>query len=224
MPIKLLHHKSWHVYGKSNVERVKRDERMDRLQVDAEQQHQRSCASDERVRLLRSRQADQTAGPCPSSLKSVGVEHSTFRAGTARSDRKLSTDAYDLNQCRSDEPTNRQGSEASIFSCQKREKARARGASEHVVLQDGAPTFKKVIRKPWYTDIPEHGPRHRGESKSEATKIALDPLKEMEAHLARKRLIRKMDALKGQQERISRSDKYETDRYNRLPQAKRTKQ
>ncbi|GAA5959193.1 hypothetical protein JCM21900_001423 [Sporobolomyces salmonicolor] len=53
MPIKLLQHKSWHVYSQENIARVKRDEALAAAQEDAEDQ--RTLLADSEARLDRMR-------------------------------------------------------------------------------------------------------------------------------------------------------------------------
>ena len=51
MPIKLLHHKSWHVYSQENIARVKRDEALAAAQQD--EQNQRTMLADSEARIDR---------------------------------------------------------------------------------------------------------------------------------------------------------------------------
>lgn len=58
MPLKLLPHKSWHVYNQENVARVKRDEA--RAALEQEQQDDRAFRADAEARLDRLRHKQST--------------------------------------------------------------------------------------------------------------------------------------------------------------------
>jgi len=53
MPLHLLHHKSWHVYNKDNVERVQRDKEKARLKEEAEEQRMNEIDQERRLAQLR---------------------------------------------------------------------------------------------------------------------------------------------------------------------------
>ncbi|GAA5939119.1 uncharacterized protein JCM15063_004432 [Sporobolomyces koalae] len=57
MPIKLLQHKSWHVYSQENIARVKRDEALAAAKED--EQHQRTMIADSEARIDRMKQLNQ---------------------------------------------------------------------------------------------------------------------------------------------------------------------
>ncbi|KAJ8099215.1 hypothetical protein POJ06DRAFT_130982 [Lipomyces tetrasporus] len=56
MPIKLLHHKSYHVYNSANIERVKRDEAAARAKEEQEDELLRHRDREQRIEILRRRQ------------------------------------------------------------------------------------------------------------------------------------------------------------------------
>ncbi|GAA5912083.1 uncharacterized protein JCM6883_007105 [Sporobolomyces salmoneus] len=58
MPIKLLQHKSWHVYSQENIARVKRDEALAAAQDD--EQQQRTMLADSEARLDRMKELQKT--------------------------------------------------------------------------------------------------------------------------------------------------------------------
>jgi hypothetical protein len=55
MPIKLLHHKSYHVYNKANIERVRRDEKLAEEEDRKKKEQSLSREREERTRLLRAK-------------------------------------------------------------------------------------------------------------------------------------------------------------------------
>lgn len=64
MPLHLLHHKSYHVYSTTNIERVKRDEATARAKEEAEEQRMQEADAEHRIRVLRAR-AEGTDAPAP---------------------------------------------------------------------------------------------------------------------------------------------------------------
>lgn len=53
--LNILHHKSWHVYNRDNVERVKRDEALAALEAESRSQQSLAADSEARLTLLRDR-------------------------------------------------------------------------------------------------------------------------------------------------------------------------
>ncbi|KAK9364039.1 hypothetical protein V1504DRAFT_384136 [Lipomyces starkeyi] len=60
MPIKLLHHKSYHVYNSANIERVRRDEAAARAKEEQEDEILRQRDREQRIEILRRRQRGET--------------------------------------------------------------------------------------------------------------------------------------------------------------------
>ncbi|KAK9376156.1 uncharacterized protein V1513DRAFT_440878 [Lipomyces chichibuensis] len=60
MPIKLLHHKSYHVYNSANIERVRRDEAAAREKEEQEDEILRQRDREQRIEILRRRQRGET--------------------------------------------------------------------------------------------------------------------------------------------------------------------
>ncbi|QSL66515.1 hypothetical protein MERGE_000895 [Pneumocystis wakefieldiae] len=55
MPLNILHHKSWNVYNKSNIERVRRDEAFARKKEEEKEMRMREADGKRRLRILRER-------------------------------------------------------------------------------------------------------------------------------------------------------------------------
>lgn len=60
-PHSILHHKSFHVYNRDNIERVKRDERIAELEAQSSSQRSLAADSEARIALLRDRARDEKA-------------------------------------------------------------------------------------------------------------------------------------------------------------------
>ncbi|KAK9321486.1 hypothetical protein V1517DRAFT_362804 [Lipomyces orientalis] len=60
MPIKLLHHKSYHVYNSANIERVKRDEAAARAKEEQEDELLRQRDREQRIEILRRQQRGES--------------------------------------------------------------------------------------------------------------------------------------------------------------------
>ncbi|EMR09407.1 hypothetical protein PNEG_02352 [Pneumocystis murina B123] len=55
MPLNILHHKSWNVYNKSNIEKVRRDEALARKKEEEREMRMREADGKRRLRILRER-------------------------------------------------------------------------------------------------------------------------------------------------------------------------
>ncbi|GAA5968391.1 hypothetical protein JCM11641_007619 [Rhodosporidiobolus odoratus] len=60
MPIKLLHHKSWHVYSATNIERVKRDEAIAAAKAEGDEERANKAEAEARVDRMRSKARKRT--------------------------------------------------------------------------------------------------------------------------------------------------------------------
>lgn len=218
MPIKLLHHKSWHVYSKDNIERVRKDEAEERAKSEAEDQRLRQESSQARLDVLR--------GIAPKEvLKEPDVNAELARA----SRRRREEDAKPQRKRKRDEETrvlDRQLSSATSRESRPVATEDSQMRSEFVVEEQRQTgrrddnTFGTMDKASWYSTADEDRAATTAKQRRriESTKSALDPLHDMKAFLARKKAF-KAEQRSRETTDSARVEDYEPDRYHKVTKA-----
>lgn len=188
----IAHHKSYHPYRADNVERVRRDEEEARLQEAKEEGRLRLADSEARINLLRKRAGidsnrSRDEELLPEAVKASFNEHRDNKGQASLTDpiQSLMTDGH-INLF-----ADLENQEATLKQTVDRSKTRKgkKGEEDDAETDRGyrlAPS--EADRKPWYIKSKEEGqtPLDPGKrDRDELRKQRHDPLKEVEASLAR---------------------------------------
>ncbi|XP_007538778.2 leukocyte receptor cluster member 1 [Erinaceus europaeus] len=161
----ILPKKRWHVRNKDNVARVRRDEAQAR-EEDKERERRALLAQQEaRTEFLRQRARRQKGLPAPDTAAPGSVD--LFR-GLLEEGRAVSRG-------------NREHEEEKRQEKERQEKALG------ILTYLGQSAAEAQTQPPWYQLPPERGAAPPGSSSDEKTKKRLDPLRDMQKQLHRKR-------------------------------------
>lgn len=170
MPIKLLQHKSWHVYSKDNIARVARDEEDDRVRKALEERDSHASRSRARLNYLRYPGAQSEV-----HSRRIGEENDALvpRVNETKSDSSV-------------RKRKRMG-EMEIVDAHIASRSSTTLESDYVTREE-TDTFGNLKRMTWYeSGSIEKSDRPR---KKADAKDLLDPLIQVKAALARKKAMK----------------------------------
>lgn len=196
MPIRLLKHKSWHVYSADNIERVRSDEARELSRIEAESELQQRV--DDQARLDRLRHLGQD---CEKQYERTSA--SSNKTHSSNGPVKGLREQF-LPRGVSDSRVRKDHSVADPGDVE-----RHRGRS---LQQTSDKTFKNLSQRSWYEhtgEVPRVDPHKQ--QRIQASLTAQDPLSAMKTHLARNKA--KRAERRSKHRRVEEDDHLLDDRY-----------
>jgi hypothetical protein len=181
MPLHLLHHKSWHVYNKDNVEKVRRDQENARRKEEEEEMRMNKADQERRLAQLRGNAYGQDDVPTPSAAPEPSPSKKTASVHRAKH----------VNLFQDEEAA---GQSVETNPERDKEVAKENKKWEDMITSKLVNATKE--HSPWYSQVDKVAGKERDmseiekeerEKKQMKWKGDADPLKKMEQFLSQKR-------------------------------------